>query len=171
MVGEQSIADDSTVWLIQNPHDVSLLMRSSDGGAHWDFVGGALQESEIIDSAWTDSTLLFLGAEGTLWSSDDGAETWSSNAVMDTEVEATSMEAVAGTIFVGTKEGAFLGQTGDLSALSMVLDDVEIRTVAFSATDPAILVAGTKTGAIYRSADGGEYFSELQSLTGGRQLW
>ena len=171
MVGEQSIADDSTVWLIQNPHDVSLLMRSSDGGAHWDFVGGALQESEIIDSAWTDSTLLFLGAEGTLWSSDDGAETWSSNAVMDTEVEATSMEAVAGTIFVGTKEGAFLGQTGDLSALSMVLDDVEIRTVAFSATDPAILVAGTKTGAIYRSADGGESFSELQSLPGGRQLW
>jgi photosystem II stability/assembly factor-like uncharacterized protein len=98
-------------WTVMDPHDISQPMRSTDHGRHWDFVGGAPMDDEIVGASYLDDTLLLIARDGTLWSTTDGGENWGSEEVL-TSTLAESITVDDSQVIIGTKAGIYAGVPG-----------------------------------------------------------
>src|SRR5690554_6617109 len=113
--------------------------------------------------------ILCVGTAGmSVWFSDDLGETWNrplseSGLYLESRVWAlASHPARPGTIFAGTDIGFYRGNLADQTwrHLPSPMDDMEIWSLAIDPRAPDIIVAGTRPAALYRTEDGGEYWSK-----------
>ncbi len=165
------LVSEGRAWLVQDPHDISTLMVSTDFGAHWDFVASPLQDDDIIDGAATDDRAVFLAADGTLWSSDDG-ESWLDQDPPFAVEEANALALAGDRVLVATRDGVLAGSLDDVAGMTQSAAGAGVRGVAFAADDPSVAVAVTRDPALWRSTDGGESFTLLkEGMPGGRSPW
>lgn len=139
-----------TAWLVHTPGDACQLLRTDDFGAHWSPVGGALQADGIVDLAEDSGVLYALAADGTMWTSEDEAATWTS--AEPTGLPSTGMAIHSGAFALATSDGVWTGAS--LDVLSQQLPGVELREVAWSADGAALYAREPAAATIYVSADG-----------------
>lgn len=159
-------------WLVQDPHDLSTLMKTEDHGAHWDFVASPLQDDDIVSGAASEELLAFLALDGTLWTSDDRGLSWVDQDP-SVVVEEANVLALAGTrAVIATRDGLLVGDAGDVAGMTQALEGAGVRGVAFAADDEEHIVAVTRDPALWRSTDGGASFSLVKDgMPGGRSPW
>lgn len=90
-------ATTGEAWLVAMPGPISSLLRTRDGGKHWDYVGGPPTADLLVAGAADGETLVFLSEEGRLWTSTDG-NSWT----------ATPIPGGAGMADLEVHDGAFL---------------------------------------------------------------
>lgn len=156
-------------WQAMDPHDISTLQVTTDFGRHWDYIGSPVQDDDVVDAAATNDAVLFLGADGTVWTSEDDAVSWLDQE-LPVPTEAANALAVSGdTVAVGVYEGLWLGSLSDLSSATLVISEDGVKDVAFAADDPSHIAVITRGGELYQSTDGGAGFTLLKDrLPGGR---
>ena len=140
-----------TVWTVMDPHDISQPMRSTDHGRHWDFVGGAPMDDELVGAAFQGDTLLLIGRDGTLWSTADAGNSWTSEEVL-TSTLAESLTIDGDQVVIGTRAGITVGTPG--SAFEVIGPENGWPQVEASSTDPDAGVAVNDLGAVWRTDDG-----------------
>lgn len=113
------------------------LFRSDDAGATWTAVGLPDEHVMSIAVAPTDTERIYAGVRPpAMYRSDDGAETWT---------ELTAFQNIRGRrIWRSPASPPF---------------SAYVNAIAVSPTDPDLVVAGIEFGAVIRSTDGGESWS------------
>ena len=163
MAVDPDIASTGRAWVVQNPHDVALLMRTDDAGQTWEFVGGAPQDSELIGAGHSGDRLVLLGDRGELWMADRGGQDWSLSLL---RVSAQAL-AVSGThAYVAAREGLVSVPLDDPGAA--VIDETStMRVIAADPVDDAAVVAAALDGnTLLYSDDAGASTVALPSLSG-----
>jgi photosystem II stability/assembly factor-like uncharacterized protein len=157
------------VWAVIDIEDNIALMRSTDFGNHFDPVWSPVRDETVVDLAWALDRLVILAADGSVWTSFDGDD-WEEQRLptdvrgrpgADARGTAVSSNALAtsGTaLVVATQVGLFVGDVNDVRAMVPHLEDVVFVAVAFSATDPSVILAIDEEGGMHRSPDGGRVF-------------
>jgi photosystem II stability/assembly factor-like uncharacterized protein len=143
--------ESGVVWTVMDPHDISQPMRSVDHGRHWEFLGGAPMDDELVGATYVGGTLYFIARDGTLWSTDDEGESWSSQEILGNTL-AESLTVDDGRVVVGTKAGIYVGLPGgDFDVVGSENGWPQVET---SPTDVDAGAAVTDLGAIWRTEDG-----------------
>lgn len=169
VVIDPDVATTGRAWLVMDPHDISGLLVSSDHGQHWDFLGGAPQDSDIVDGGFADGKLVLIGEDGALYTSEGGDGPWVAQALTVGSVE--DLDLAGETALVATGAGLFLGQLDDASSFTDVLGGEGLSAAAFAVDEPSRIIAGNPSGELWWSEDGGDTFSALTALPGGRRVW
>ena len=118
----------SPAWLLFLPRDLPMLLRSEDGGRHWDFVASPAVVDDLVDLGRQGQAVAALAAEGRVWWTEDG-EPWTSTAlpvegalrmmVLDEELDLVAGEggAWAGDL-LGAPEALVRIAEGEVTALA-----------------------------------------------------
>ncbi len=147
------------VWTVMDPHDISQPMRSLDHGRHWDFVGGAPMDDELVGAAWLDGALLLIARDGTLWSTTDGGDSWTSEEVLDGTL-AESITVDGQQAVLGTKAGIFVGEPG--GSFQAISTENAWPQVEASHTDLDAGAAVSGIGLVWRTDDGWQSMTRIK---------
>lgn len=157
--------------LVMDPHDISGILTTSDGGAHWDFLGGEPQDDELIAGGATEGLVVLLAEDGGLWTSGDFGLTWREQQVPMAGSAAVDL-ALSGPYFaVASDDGVCVGNVTHADEAVCALEGVGLSAVAFASDSSRVVLAGTRDGDLYRSSDRGESFSALKPTPGERRIW
>jgi photosystem II stability/assembly factor-like uncharacterized protein len=140
-------------WAVTTPGISSMLMRTEDGGAHWDYVGGAATTDVLTAGGYSGSTLVWLSEEANLWTTDDEGGTWLGTALPATG-EGVDLDLADGQFAAATAGGIVMGEVGDPAAARLVRSG-EFVAIAFAPGDPSRVAAVAADGALHVSVDGG----------------
>jgi photosystem II stability/assembly factor-like uncharacterized protein len=170
--------DPDIAWAVLELDDSTQLVRSQDGGAHWDPVWSPVKDETVVGVAWDGELLLILALDGTLWSTDDG-ESWE-GVDLPTDIVARpgfdvpgnfvtsrGFAARAGQLVIASDVGLWVGAVDDVKGMRVLFPDLPFTDVAFSATNDAVALAIADDGALLRSGNAGLQWATLAAPPGG----
>lgn len=172
--------DTNPYRLIAHPTDPLVLFvagvfglhRTLDGGATWEDVAPSVTRDVWIDP--TDhANVLAVRIPASLLVSSDGGATFPT--VVDLPIsEGLSVSGTAASLYLGADDGPYRSTDGGATWATARggLRARRIGAVAVSAGSPPVLLAAADHGALFRSLDGGNSWTELPPGLGseGRQL-
>jgi len=155
------------------------LYQSVDGGASWRWVAtglGAcrhwLNAIALSPEYATDRTLFLSCRKGGLYRSLDGGRSWQGKWATDQDVVKmvpSPRFATDRTVLALTEEGALLRISSDQGGMTWSRVDVDVEVTALEWTD-GVVFAGTRSGSVYTSTDGGARWRRHQTLSLGAPI-
>lgn len=161
-----TFSTDKTVVAVVDPHDVSQIIRSVDGGMHWSFLGGDPQDDTLVATEWVTGVLYVLGKDCTLWLSTDLAASWTSQQLPGSAL-CRDLEVEGPKAFVATSKGVYVGDLTNISGMVARQGSVDFVEVKSSRANVAHVVAVSADGKVWLSTDTGATLNQVTPLPGG----
>ena len=164
-------------WALLDPHDVSQLMVSEDGGQHWNHVATPAMESALVSATLdAEDRLHLLAADGShFWEEEDG--TWGQASLPTSPLVANHSAALGGGVLFATSNGIYryiAGSTDTFAPSFIVVSRINVSCDTLC----SVLAVGA-SGGLWRVADlalDGVWedvpeLVPLQALPGGRHQY
>ncbi len=159
MANAPDFESTGVAWAIMDPHDISQPMRSVDHGQHWNYMGGAPMDDELVGASYVGDDLVLLGRDGTLWVTTDEGGSWSSRDVVS-ETLANALTVDGDRLVVAADSGLWVG------TLQSTFEAIESTRawdrVATSPTDADAGMALTSEGDVWRTEDGWDSVTRIK---------
>ncbi len=138
-------------WALLDPHDVSQLMVSEDGGQHWNHVATPAMESALVSATLdAEDRLHLLAADGShFWEEEDG--TWGQASLPTSPLAANHSAALGGGVLFATSNGIYryiAGSTDTFAPSFIVVSRINVSCDTLC----SVLAVGA-SGGLWRVAD------------------
>ncbi len=125
---DPDVLSSGEAWLVMESNDASQVMRSSDGGRHWDAVHTPARVDRFVGGGWGAEGPVLLAADGTLWSAD-ATGAWAS---FEVGADAWALAIGPDELAVATLDGVWRAPLDDLAAGALAPTVRAARDVAWS---------------------------------------
>ncbi|MBT3270776.1 hypothetical protein HN371_26780 [Candidatus Poribacteria bacterium] len=152
------------------------VLRSGDGGVHWDIVGDALRGLLIfgLDVDWEDSARVYAATSDGIYLSDSRGDAWIPVGPLRARVTAVSVHPTDPNVALATGWGVGIYRTVDRGATWQQVLNPELRrwlyqvvnSVAYDRDDPSTVYVGAFGGGILHSHDGGDSWEVIPTANG-----
>ena len=155
--------------------------KTANEGGHWEKVNNGLVPPEMIKSSRAlnvtsihvdpfEPDTIYAATLAGLFKTSDGAKSWVriGESLSDQMIMAMILDrSKKGVVYITGRDGVHRSSDEGLTwqTLNTGFASTNIRSIAQSPTDPAVLYAGTNGSGLYRSRDGGEHWEPMPSLT------
>jgi hypothetical protein len=154
-------------WSLLDPHDVSQLLSTVDGGAHWDHEASPAMEETLAGLA-VDSlgTLYALAQDGSLWMRP-GNGNWESEELLQQEGLARDIQTTDTGVAIATSAGIILRDTDGLTT-TMRPDFLDATSLNVTCDGDCWVVATGASGGVWLTDSVEAELQPLPALPGGR---
>jgi len=154
-------------WALLDPHDISQLMRTQDGGAHWDHQASPAMEKPLAGIAVDNNNVLYvLATDGTLWIKPE-TETWSHTDSPSTDTVYRDIKSTHDGVLIASSSGI---RMADNTGYTRIIQPQFIDATRINVTcdeDCPVTVIGAN-GGVWTSDSIHEELLPLSALPGGR---
>jgi photosystem II stability/assembly factor-like uncharacterized protein len=160
-----SFVDAAHGWAVG--HD-AVILATTDGGSHWtkQWQGENLTDSFLDVLAIDARHVIAIGAYGLYLSTDDAGATWRREKIIGDDYHLNRLSrATDGTLYIAGEHGTVLSSHDEGWHWSGLALPYEGSFYGILPLDGTALLAYGLRGRVYRSADGGATWSEVETHT------
>lgn len=147
-------------------HDAAIV-RTDDGGEHWQLVEAAPEDEEPLLALWFDSDGhgFAVGAYGRVAESRDGGLTWVHRDIDDQELHFNAITRVGDALLIAGEAGTMLRSDDDGATWGRLDAPYEGSYFGLLATGDGGVLAFGMRGHVFRSESAGARWQEIDSGT------